>query len=162
MENIILTRIDERLVHGQVQMWIKSLECNLVLVANDKVSIDTISQTLMKTSIPKSIEMRFFSIEKTCQIIHKASPKQKIYLVVDSCKDALRLIDGGVPIEKINIGNIHNKEGSEKINRSIYLSAEDKKHLLKMVEMGVEFDTKTTPIGNTGTSDVNIKEIVGG
>ncbi len=162
MDNIILTRIDERLVHGQVQMWIKSLNCNMVIVANDKVSEDKMSQMLMKTSIPKSIDMRFFSIEKTCEIIHKASPRQKIYLVIDSCKDAFRLVDGGVPINKINLGNVHKKENSQKITRSIYLTDEDKLYLKKMVESGIEFDTQTTPIGNSGASDVDIKEVVGG
>ncbi len=162
MENIILTRIDERLVHGQVQMWIKSLGCNLVLVANDEVSEDKISQTLMKTSIPDSIAMRFFSIEKTCQIIHKASPKQKIYLVVKSCEDAKRLVEGGVPIKMINLGNVHKKEGSEKISRSIYLTENDKQCLSTLIDKGVEFDTRSTPVGNTGSAEVNIKEIIGG
>ncbi len=162
MENIILTRIDERLVHGQVQMWIKSLGCNLVLVANDEVSEDKISQTLMKTSIPNSIEMRFFSIKKTCDIIHKASPKQKIYLVVKSCTDANRLVQGGVDIKKINLGNVHKKEGSEKISRSIYLLEEDKKALKEMLEKGIDFDTQSTPIGNSGSSEVNIREVIGG
>ena len=43
--NIKMVRIDERLIHGQGQLWIKSLGVNLVIVANDKVSTDAIQQT---------------------------------------------------------------------------------------------------------------------
>ena len=35
--NIKMVRVDERLIHGQGQLWIKSLGANLVIVANDKV-----------------------------------------------------------------------------------------------------------------------------
>ncbi len=159
--NIIQTRIDERLVHGQVQMWIKSLGCNLVIVANDEVSCDPISQTLMKTSIPNSIAMRFFSIEETCEKIHKASDRQKIYIVVKSTNDALRLVNGGVPIKKVNVGNIHNKEGSRKISRSLYLTSEDITSLQELDKLGIEFDATSTPLGNSGETQVNIKKIIG-
>ncbi len=159
--NIMLTRIDERLVHGQVQMWVKSLGCNLVIVANDEVSDNTISQTLMKTSIPNSIAMRFFSIEETCEKIHKASDRQKIYIVVKSTTDALRLVKGGVPIKKINVGNIHNKDGSTKISRALYFTENDFTSLRELDKLGVEFDAMSTPLGNTGEMEVNIKKVIG-
>ena len=56
--NIIMTRVDERLIHGQGQLWVKYLGCNTVIVANDEVSTDKIQQTLMKTVVPDSIAMR--------------------------------------------------------------------------------------------------------
>lgn len=57
--NIVMTRIDERLVHGQGQLWVKSLGVNTVIVANDQASQDAMAQTLMKTVIPKEVAMRF-------------------------------------------------------------------------------------------------------
>src|SRR3712207_1685272 len=130
--NIEMLRIDERLIHGQGQMWLKFLGVNTVIVANDKASEDKIQQTLMKTVVPKTIAMRFFTIKHTCEVIRKASPKQKIFIVCKSTEDALKLIEGGVPIKEINIGNIHNKEGKEMVTRSIYLGKDDKKCLKKL------------------------------
>ena len=64
-----------------------------------------------------------------------------------------------MPIKKINIGNIHNAEGKEKVTRSIFLGAEDKAALREMVEKyGIEFDTQTTPSGTDGAVQVNIKD----
>ena len=60
--NIAALRIDERLVHGQGQLWIKTLGVNTVIVANDEAANDPIQQTLMKTVIPKTIAMRFFTV----------------------------------------------------------------------------------------------------
>ena len=152
--NIEMMRIDERLIHGQGQMWLNSLGVNTVIVANDEASNDPIQQTLMKTVVPKSIAMRFFSIEKTCELIHKASPKQKIFLVVKTPEDALKLIDGGVPVSEINI---HNAPGKEAVTRSIFLGENDKAALRELhKKYNMKFNTKTTPSGNDGALEVDI------
>ena len=108
--NIVMTRIDERLLHGQGQLWLRYIGANTILVVNDEVAKDNIQQSLMKMIISKEIAVRFFTVQKTIDIISKASPKQKIFIIVKDCKDALKLIEGGVPIKEINIGNIHNAE----------------------------------------------------
>lgn len=157
--NIKMMRIDERLIHGQGQMWLNALGVNLVVVANDEASKDPIQQTLMKTVVPKSIGMRFFSIEHTCEIIHKASPQQSIFLVCKSPEDALKLIEGGVPVEGINIGNIHYKEGKEQITRSISLDEKDKNALRKLRDnFSIKFNTRTTPLGSDGTAEIDINK----
>lgn len=159
--NIVMTRIDERLLHGQGQLWLRYIGANTILVVNDEVAKDNIQQSLMKMIISKEIAVRFFTVQKTIDIIFKASPKQKIFIIVKDCKDALKLIEGGVPIKEINIGNIHNAEGKEKVTRSIFLGAEDKKALKEMIEKyNISFNTKTTPSGDDGTLQVDIKKYI--
>lgn len=153
--NIKMVRIDERLIHGQGQLWIKSLGVNLVIVANDKVSNDAIQQTLMKTVIPKEVGVRFWTIDRTNEVIWKAAPHQNIFIVVKDCKDALRLAEGGFPIEKLNIGNIHATEGKEKVSQFIYVSEEDKNSLRALRDKyKVEFNTKTSPVSNDGVQTI--------
>ncbi|CCI84518.1 PTS system mannose fructose N-acetylgalactosamine-specific transporter subunit IIB [Lactobacillus pasteurii DSM 23907 = CRBIP 24.76] len=156
--NIVMTRIDERLVHGQGQMWIKTLDINTCIVANDEAAGDPVAQTLMKALIPGNIAMRFYSVQKVIDIIHKANPAQKIFIIVKDPEDALKLVAGGVPIHEMNIGNIHNAPGKEKITRSIFLGEEDKNALRTLSEKyNVSFNTKTTPSGNDGSVEVDIK-----
>lgn len=153
--NIKMVRIDERLIHGQGQLWIKSLGANLVIVANDKVSTDNIQQTLMKSIVPKEVGMRFWTIDRTNEVIWKAAPHQVIFTVVKSCKDALRLAEGGFPIEELNIGNIHADEGKEKISQFIYLGEEDKEALrILRDKYNVKFTTKTSPVSNDGVQSI--------
>lgn len=76
--NILLTRIDNRLVHGQVGMtWTNTLGANLVVVANDEVATDSVQQNLMDMVLPETVQIRFFTLEKTIRIIGKAAPHQK-------------------------------------------------------------------------------------
>ena len=74
MPNILLTRIDNRLIHGQVAtQWSGVLGANLLLVANDAVAKDEFRQGLMNMAAPAYAQTRFFTIEKTINIIHKAT-----------------------------------------------------------------------------------------
>lgn len=64
-ENILETRIDNRLIHGQVGVtWANHLGANLVVVANDKVSTDEVQQSLMDMVLPDVIQARFFHYKK--------------------------------------------------------------------------------------------------
>ena len=154
--NIVMTRIDERLIHGQGQLWIRSLGANTVIVVNDEVAGGHMQQTIMKTVVPKSVALRFFTVQKTVDIIGKAAPAQVIFLIVKTPQDALRLVEGGVPIHEINVGNVHNGPGKEKVTRSIFLDEEDKEAFREMARRGVVFNTRTTPSGTDGAAEVDI------
>ena len=53
MPNIVLTRIDNRLVHGQVAtQWCGTIGANLILVANDEVAGNKLRQGLMDMAAP--------------------------------------------------------------------------------------------------------------
>ena len=96
MPNILLTRIDNRLVHGQVGVtWTKTLGANLIVVADDTAAEDRIQQSLMSVTAKSSgVGIRFFTIEKTAAIIGRAAPEQKIFIVCRTPKDVRRLVEG--------------------------------------------------------------------
>ncbi len=76
MPNIVLTRIDNRLVHGQVAtQWCGAIGANLILVANDEVAGNSLRQGLMNMAAPSYAAMRYWTIQKTIDTIHKAACK---------------------------------------------------------------------------------------
>lgn len=147
MPNILLTRIDNRLVHGQVGVtWVSSVGANLLVVADDAVSKDTLQQQLMGITAKSSgIDIRFFSIQKTIDIIHKASSKQKIFLIVRTPQDVVRLLEGNVPITKVNVGNMHFSEGKRKISSKVYVDDHDLEQFKKIKEFGIELYIQDVP-----------------
>ncbi len=65
MPNIVLSRIDERLVHGQVGVqWVGFAGANIVVVVNDEVANDEIQQNLMEMVLVEGIAIRFWSVQK--------------------------------------------------------------------------------------------------
>jgi len=144
--NLLLTRIDNRLIHGQVGVtWTNHLGANLVVVANDKVAEDKVQQNLMDMVLPDTVQSRYFSLKKTIDVIHKAAPRQKIFLVVRDIHDALTLKEGGVPINHINVGNMHYEEGKKQISSTVSVDDDDVKAFKRLDELGVELDLRRVP-----------------
>jgi N-acetylgalactosamine PTS system EIIB component len=144
--NILSTRIDNRLIHGQVGVtWTNHLGANLVVVANDKVAGDEVQQSLMEMVLPDTVQARFFTLQKTIDVIHKASPRQKIFLVVKDVHDALALKEGGVPFDYLNIGNMHYEEGKKQISSTVSVDESDIAAFKRLAELGVELDLRGVP-----------------
>ena len=149
MPNIVLVRIDNRLIHGQVAtQWCGVVGANLLLVANDEVAKDKMRQGLMKMAAPGYAQTRFFSVDKTIAIIDKASPKQKIAIICETPQDVLRLVEGGVPIKKVNIGNMHMSEGKRQVATTVAVAA-----FKKMQDLGVELEIRRVP--DIASEDIN-------
>lgn len=146
MPNIVLTRIDNRLIHGQVAtQWCGVIGANLILVANDVVANDTLRQGLMDMAAPSYAQTRYWTIEKTINTIHKASDAQKIFIVCENPTDVLKLVEGGVPITKCNIGNMHMSEGKRQVATSVAVDDKDVEAFCKLRELGVELNIQRVP-----------------
>ncbi|MFO7273654.1 MAG: PTS N-acetylgalactosamine transporter subunit IIB [Bacillota bacterium] len=146
MPNIVLTRIDNRLIHGQVAtLWCSSVGANLILVANDAVANDKLRQQLMDMAAPAGVETRYFTIEKTINVIHKASPRQKIFLICETPADVVKLVEGGVPIKKVNIGNMHMAEGKRQVATTVAVDDNDVAAFRRLQELGVELEIRRVP-----------------
>ncbi len=154
MPNIVLTRIDNRLIHGQVAtQWTSTVGANLLLVANDAVATDAMRQGLMKMACPAQAQTRFFSLEKTCAIIGKASPSQHIAIICETPQDVLKLVEGGVPIKSVNIGNMHMAEGKRQVATSVAVDDADVAAFRRLQELGVELYIQRTP--SIAKEDIN-------
>lgn len=154
MPNIVLTRIDNRLIHGQVAtMWASSVGANLLLVANDNVCKDDFRQSLMDMCAPSFAQTRYFSLEKTVNVIHKASSTQMIAIICETPSDVLTLVEGGVPIKKVNIGNMHMADGKKQVSKAVCVDAKDIAAFKKLQELGVELEIRRVP--SEGTEDVS-------
>lgn len=154
MPNIVAARIDNRLIHGQVAtQWAGVVGANLLLVANDAVAKDQFRQGLMNMAAPAYAQTRYFDLDKTIAIIGKASPAQKIFLILESPQDALKLVEGGVPIKVLNIGNMHMHEGKRQVATSVAVDDDDVATFKKLQDLGVTLEIQRTP--NTAKEDVS-------
>lgn len=146
MPNIVLTRIDNRLIHGQVAtMWSSSVGANLLLVANDEVSQNEFRQGLMDMAAPSFAQTRYFSIEKTINIINRASESQHIAIICENPQDVLKLVEGGVPIKKVNIGNMHMAQGKRQVSKAVCVDDNDVDAFKKLKALGVELEISRVP-----------------
>lgn len=126
MANIVLTRIDERLLHGQVRItWGKHSKANTILIANDEVAANKILQAPFVGAAGGEYHVLFRTVEQTIANISKAGPERKILLLCNNPTDVARLAAGGVPTGEINIGNMHFHPGKTKIDTNVCVDDKD-------------------------------------
>ncbi len=146
MPNIVACRIDNRLIHGQVAtQWAGTVGANLLLVANDAAAQDQLRQGLMNMAAPASCQTRYWTLDKTIKTIHKAADRQKIMLVLETPEDVLTLVEGGVPIKKVNIGNMHFHQGKRQVATTVAVDDADVAAFKKLKDLGVELEIQRTP-----------------
>ncbi|PCK70196.1 PTS system mannose-specific-like component IIAB [Paenibacillus larvae subsp. larvae B-3650] len=94
---------------------------------------------------PGLSEFDFFSIQTTIDVIHNAADDQHIFLVVRTPQDVLRLVKGGVPIDKVNIGNMHYSEGKTQLFSTVSVDESDKEALRGLRDLGVKLEVRRVP-----------------
>lgn len=127
MSKVNFARIDNRLVHGQVGVvWLSATNSNLIVVCDDDAAKDPIQQQLMSvTAGTAGVGIRFFTAEKAINTLHKASPSQKVFLVCKTPAVFRKLVEGGVELEELNIGNMHFSEGKRQISNKVFVDDKD-------------------------------------
>ena len=91
------------------------------------------------------VGIRFFTIDHTIEIIHKASPNQKIFIVCKTPETVKKLVDGGVPITEVNIGNMHFSDGKEQISKKVYVDNNDKENIKYLESKGIDVYIQDVP-----------------
>lgn len=145
--NILLTRIDNRLVHGQVGVtWTTTIGANLLLVVDDEAAADPLQQQLMAATAKSSgAGIRFFTVQTTIDVIHKAAERQKIFIVCKTPEVVRTLIDGGVPIKDVNVGNMHFSQGKKQISKKVYVDDKDLEDLRYIMSKNVNVFIQDVP-----------------
>lgn len=88
---------------------------------------------------------RFWTVEKTISTIHKAAPRQKIFIVCKTPHEARLLIEGGVPIHELNVGNMHFSKGKHQISKKVYVDDDDLTDFKAIEEKGVNVFIQDVP-----------------
>lgn len=147
MNNVLLARIDNRLVHGQVgAAWTRFINANLIVVADNEVIKDNTQMAMMKLlATTVGVGIRFFTLDETVKKIPLAAPEQKIFLITRTPKEMAYLIDNGLEIKEVNIGNMHSSPDKKRITGNMYVSEEDVSIIKDIISKGIRVFSQTTP-----------------
>ena len=142
--NIVLARIDDRLIHGQVAtVWAKVTGCERIIVCDDEVANDAIRSTLLKQVAPPGIKSSVVDIEKAVRVY--SNPKYeaaKCLLLFTNPTSVLKMVEAGVELKSINIGGMSFKEGKRQITGAVSVDDADVEAFKKLNEKGIELEIR--------------------
>ncbi|HEY4194500.1 MAG TPA: PTS sugar transporter subunit IIB [Mucilaginibacter sp.] len=144
---IKFTRIDDRLVHGQVAFtWVPSIGADCLIVANDKVAKDEFLKMTLNLAKPASAKLLIKSLADTVTFLNDPrSQPLKILLIVNSVKDASVLANELSEIQSVNFGGIRMKDGAKSISKAIAVTDDDIAVIKELLGKGMELEVRQVP-----------------
>ncbi len=144
---IKLTRIDDRLVHGQVALvWTPALSADCLIVANDKVVKDEFLKMTLGFAKPANAKLLIKSLDETVTFLNDPKNQNlKVLLIVNSVQDVFTLSESIAEITSVNFGGIRGKEGSRLISKAIAITDGDIAISRKLMDKGIELEIRQVP-----------------
>ena len=144
--SIVLYRIDDRLIHGQVVVgWGQPLDVAFIVLVDDEVAESEWEQELYRMGVPPEMEVCFLSIADAQRQLDRfrADPRQGILLTGD-IDTMRRLVDAG-GISHVNLGGIHHRAGRTQRLRYIFLNSGEERALRELAGRGVAVSAQDVP-----------------
>ena len=145
---IVLCRIDDRLIHGQVVIgWGRPLGINLIILVDDQVATSAWEQDLYRMAVAPEIEVRFVTIAEAATHMAGWQANGKRGLVLTGDLDTMAALHTANPeaVHRINLGGIHHRPGRRERLPFVYLTDQELRTLHTLEEGGAEITAQDLP-----------------
>lgn len=157
----VLARIDSRLLHGQVATaWTKTTQPTRIIVVSDAVAKDELRKKLIQQAAPPGVKAHVVPVEQMIKLAKDDQHfgGQRALLLFENPQDALRAVEGGVPLKTINVGSMAHSPGKVQPNKVLAFGQEDIDAFNKLKAEGLSFDVRKVPNDSKGNMDEILKK----
>ena len=145
---IVLFRVDERLIHGQVVVgWGSQLHPDQIVVVDDEIAGSDWEQELYGIGLPGEIAVQFLGVDAARVALPKLrdAPARTMILTRD-VTTMRRLAEGGTLRDvEVNIGGIHYAAGRDRVLPYVYLSDAERSELRQLANAGALVSARDLP-----------------
>lgn len=145
---IVLYRVDERLVHGQVIIgWGEHLRPGGYVIVDDDVAATQWEKDLYGLSALPGTELIFVGLDEARRSLRawRENPRRTILLTRD-IGTMVEIARGGLlQGESVNLGGIHHEEGRTKVKSYLYLGPEEREGIRALQSEGVSVTAMDVP-----------------
>lgn len=146
--SIVLYRIDDRLIHGQVVVgWGQPLDIGFIVLVDDEVACSDWEQELYRMGTPPEMDVYFHSVEDAARKLptYLEDSRPGILLTGD-IGSMLRLVrQSAGAIREVNVGGIHHRPDRKQRLRYVFLSSAEEQLLRELAETGANVTAQDVP-----------------
>lgn len=145
---IVLFRVDERLIHGQVVVgWGNHLHPDVIVVVDDDLAGSPWEQELYVLGVPSEMQARFETVADARGLLQswRSAPARFVVLTRDIETMGRLAGHGAMRGEEVNIGGIHHAPGRAAILPYVYLSEEERAQVAALRGEGVVVSARDLP-----------------
>lgn len=144
---LVLVRIDDRLIHGQVVIgWVKATSPDTIVVANDAAAADTLQRSLMELATPSNLQVAICRVDEVASLCGSPQMNGRRLLVLFSTpQDVLRAVTGGLDVRRLNVGGMRFKPGKRQILKAVSIDGQDEAVFRDLAARGVHTTVQMVP-----------------
>jgi mannose/fructose/N-acetylgalactosamine-specific phosphotransferase system component IIB len=142
---IVLSRIDSRLIHGQViEAWLPHLGVRRVVVADDQAAVDPLAKAAYAMAVPPEVELVLGPVNRI-DFKKLATDDVPTLVLFREVKAAVAAREWGLPNGMLNVGNVHSGPGRVSVSRSVFLDTMDSQALTMLQQTGMTVRVQSVP-----------------
>lgn len=156
---IVLYRVDERLIHGQVVVgWGVRLRPDRIVVVDDELADSAWEQELYAMGLPAEMEANFVAVDTAIDRLPawQAGDERVVILTRDIATMDRVARSGLLQGSEVNIGGIHHAPGRTRVLRYVFLSDDERHELRELSRQGVRVTARDLP----GAQPVDLEDLV--
>lgn len=154
---VVLYRVDDRLVHGQVVIgWGKPLNLGFIALVDDAVASSEWERDLYRMGVPPEIELHFAGVVDARRDVAewRKDPRNGIVLTADVAT-MVAICQAAPPVERVNLGGVHHRPGRTLRLPYVYLTDEEFRMLETLAASGTVVTAQDLPT----TSPVPLEQL---
>ncbi len=147
MKNIVLTRIDDRLIHGQViTAWVKHIKCDTVLIVDDSLSKNSMMQRIYKAAAPTGLNVEITNEPDAVEYLKADDGHDHNVIILVKIPQVIENLKGlGVSINSVILGGMGSNHERKKLIRNVFSSAEENECFKRLIESGCTVEYQIVP-----------------
>ncbi|EOH91231.1 PTS sugar transporter subunit IIB [Enterococcus pallens] len=146
MGEIVLARIDDRLIHGQVMTaWLQFTGGNHIVIVDDATAGDEFTKSIMSMAVPNGIKLSILGIADGSALLKDIPANEKVIILAKEPQTYLQLIENGVKLDEVIIGGMGARKDRKSFYKNISATEEEKETFRKIIANGVKMKIHVIP-----------------
>lgn len=147
MDNLKLTRIDFRLIHGQVMTrWAKKYDTEAIVVIDDRSASSALLKKILLGAAPAGIEVTVESVESAAAKWKAGEfPTKSLIILFKNTDTALRACKAGIAYPSLQVGGIEGAGDKKNVYKNVVMSKLEAEQLKEISDTGVNVFLQPIP-----------------
>ena len=142
---IVLTRVDNRLIHGQiVQGWLPSLSVSEVVIVSPRIKANSFIQKMFRLALPGGYKLTVLEAKEA--VAYTQQSGENIFVLIEDVSLLFQMLQAGFAPKVITLGNTQFEEGKKQYSQGVFLSAKEVKELKELESSkGIAVEIRSLP-----------------
>jgi mannose/fructose/N-acetylgalactosamine-specific phosphotransferase system component IIB len=143
---LVLYRIDDRLIHGQVVVgWGQPLDIEFLVLVDDEVATSDWEQELYRMGVPPEMDVYFHTVAEAPTQIERYRADARPGILLTGDIDSMRRLVETAGITSVNVGGVHHRAGRTQRLRYVFLSPDEEDVLRGLAARNVSVTAQDVP-----------------